>query len=252
MADSLSKMDDAAFLFLFPPPLCRIHGLKLSGRNPFAMTKSTRFAWILDESIPRSDAACDQEILRTDRLVAVPSAGALVAGWTLIVPRRPMLNLASATGEERSAIQFAANQIAGQLAQNGEQIWLFEHGSRNVGGIMGCGVDQAHLHVVPLNFDLGAAIARRSGDDIVWKVAAESDSPLDSLPATGEYIAFWNMADRRPNVGMVRRPVSQWVRRVIADELGIGAEWDYRSHPQKVRVQQTLQRLAPLRAQASR
>lgn len=215
------------------------------------MTKSTRFAWILDESIPRSDAAYDQEILHTDRLVAVPSVGALVAGWTLIVPRRPMLNLATATGEERRAIELAASQIAGQLGQTGEQIWLFEHGSRNAGGAMGCGVDQAHLHVVPLNFDLGAAIARRTGDDIAWTVATQSDTPLDSLPATGEYIAFWSMADRRPNIGMVRRPVSQWVRRVIADELGIGAEWDYRSHPQKVRVQQTLQRLAPLKAQAN-
>lgn len=215
------------------------------------MTKSTRFAWILDESIPRSGAACDQEILRTDHLVAVPSAGALVAGWTLIVPRRPILNLASASGNERRAIELAASQIAGQLALEGEQIWFFEHGSRNAGGVMGCGVDQAHLHVVPLNFDLAAAIARRTSDDIAWTVATESDTPLDSLPSSGEYIAFWNMADRRPNIGMVRRPVSQWVRRVIADELGIGAEWDYRSHPQMVRVQQTLQRLAPLRAQAS-
>lgn len=216
------------------------------------MTKSTRFAWILDDTIPRSAAACDKEILRTDLLVAVPSAGALVAGWTLIVPRRPMLNLASATGEERRAIEFAASQIAGQLVQPGEQIWLFEHGSRNAGGVMGCGVDQAHLHVVPLDFDLGDAIARRTGDDIAWTIATESDTPLDSLPAAGEYIAFWSMADRRPNIGMVRRPVSQWVRRVIADELGIGAEWDYRSHPQEVRVQQTLQRLAPLGAQTSR
>lgn len=215
------------------------------------MTKNTRFAWIFDESVPRSGAACDQEILRTDQLVAVPSAGALVAGWTLIVPRRPMLNLASATSEEQRAIELAAGQIAGQLARTGEQIWFFEHGNRNAGGVMGCGVDQAHLHVVPLNFDLGAAIGCRTGDEIAWTVGSESDTPLDSLPATGEYIAFWSMADHRPNIGMVRRPVSQWVRRVIADELGIGAEWDYRSHPQMVRVQQTLERLAPLRAQAN-
>jgi len=215
------------------------------------MTKSTRFAWIFDESAPRSAAACDQEILRTDRLVAVPSAGALVAGWTLIVPRRPMLNLASATVEERGAIELAASQIAKQLAQAGEQIWFFEHGSRNVGGVMGCGVDQAHLHIVPLNFDLGAAIAQRSGDDIAWMVVTESETPLDALPETGEYIAFWSISDLRPRIGMVRRPVSQWVRRVIADELGIGAEWDYRSYPQKVRVQQTLQRLAPLMAQTT-
>lgn len=211
------------------------------------MTKSTRFAWILDETIPRSGAACDEEILRTDRLVAVPSAGALVAGWTLIVPRRPMLNLASATAEERRAIEFAACQIASRLAQPGEEIWFFEHGNRDAGGVMGCGVDQAHLHIVPLGFDLSGAIARRTGDDIAWTITAESDTPLDSLPNTGEYIAFWNMADLRLNIGMVRCPVSQWVRRVIADELGIGAEWDYRSHPQEVRVQQTLQRLAPLR-----
>ncbi|MGQ3228756.1 MAG: HIT family protein [Blastomonas fulva] len=215
------------------------------------MTNSTRFAWIFDESIPRSSAACDQEILRTDHLVAVPSAGALVAGWTLLVPRRPMLNLTAATAKEKRAIELAARQIGEQLEQTGEQIWFFEHGSRNAGGVMGCGVDQAHLHIVPLTFDLGSAISCRAGEEITWTVAEKSNTPLDSLPATGEYIAFWSMLDRRPNIGMVRRPVSQWMRRVIAEEMGIGAEWDYQSHPQTDRVQQTLQRLARLSAQAS-
>ncbi len=51
------------------------------------------FAWIMDDSAPRSEALWDREILRTEMFVAVPSACSLVAGWALIVPRRPMLNL---------------------------------------------------------------------------------------------------------------------------------------------------------------
>lgn len=199
-----------------------------------------RFAWIMDESIPRSEALWDREILRTERFVAVPSAGSLVAGWTLVVPRRPMLNLALANSEERRELDAIATDIANRLGENGQEVYFFEHGSRAVGSLTGCGVDQAHLHIVPLPFDLIAAVTARSESGIVWREIRETETPFDALPEAGEYIALWSRGGRRTMIGAVTQPVSQWTRRVIADELGIGAEWDYRNFPQLNRVQETL------------
>jgi ATP adenylyltransferase len=93
------------------------------------MAQITRFAWVIDEASPRSDEVWDQEILRTDRFVAVPSAGSLVAGWTLVVPRRPMLNLAQADATERDELEAIITKIAGQLSATGDVIFCFEHGS---------------------------------------------------------------------------------------------------------------------------
>lgn len=204
------------------------------------MGNNTRFAWIMDDSMPRSEALWDQEILRTERFVALPSAGALVAGWTLIVPRRPMLNLSQTDALEREELNGIAALIANRLSKTDLEVYFFEHGSRVVGSLTGCGVDQAHLHIVPLPFDLIAAITKRAESGIVWRDAEDTAYPLDALPTEGEYVALWSRSVRRPVIGAVTKPVSQWVRRIIADELGIGAEWNYRNHPQPNRVRETL------------
>lgn len=215
------------------------------------MSNRTRFAWITDESKPRSEALWDREILRTERFVALPSAGSLVAGWTLIVPRRPMLNLSQTTAEEREELDAIATDVADFLSKEDHEVFFFEHGSRTVGSLTGCGVDQAHLHIVPLPFDLIAAATARTETGIVWHDARNMAAPFAALPSDGEYVALWSRGDRRTMIGAVTEPVSQWIRRVIADELGIGAEWNYQSHPQLDRVQETLALLKPLQKSAA-
>ncbi len=212
------------------------------------MTQSTRFAWITDESIPRSGAESDREILRTERFVAVPSVGALVPGWTLVVPRRPLRNLSEATPHERTELAEIADTISRGIGLHGENVFCFEHGSRKAGSLTGCGVDQAHLHIVPLAFNLIEAAARHTDGSIVWEGPRIAMAPLDMLPRHGEYVALWRNSDRLTMIGKVRYPISQWVRRVIADELGIGSEWNYRTHPQSRNVDLTLAMLAELRA----
>jgi diadenosine tetraphosphate (Ap4A) HIT family hydrolase len=210
------------------------------------MTQGTRFAWITDDSSPRTGADWDLEILRTERFVAVPSVGALVPGWTLVVPRRPLRNLSEASLHDRTELAEIADTIARAFRLHGEQVFCFEHGSRKAGSLTGCGVDQAHLHIVPLAFDLIEAAARHADGRIVWEEPRIAEAPLELLPRRGEYVALWRNVDRLTMIGKVRCPTSQWVRRVIADELGIGSEWDYRTHPQSHNVDLTLAMLAKL------
>lgn len=215
------------------------------------MNGGARFAWIMDESMPRSEALWDREILRTERFVAVPSAGSLVGGWTLVVPRRPMLNLSQTTAEEREELDAISTRIADRLVAVGHDVYFFEHGSRAVGSLTGCGVDQAHLHIVPLPFDLIAAATARTDARIVWRDVRKTELPLDALPNDHEYVAIWSRSGGRTMVGAVTEPVSQWLRRVIADELGIGAQWNYRSHPQTQRVRETLALFHPQQVMAA-
>lgn len=211
------------------------------------MAINTRFAWIFDEKSPRSGAEWDREILRTEHFVVVPSAGSLVAGWVLAVPRRPMFNLSQTDLAERQELGEIVKIVSRLLETKGEEVFCFEHGSCKAGSLTGCGVDQAHLHIVPLPFDLLSAVSEKASDDIVWHQQADITSPLDALPESGEYVAVWSVADGRNMIGNVRRPISQWVRRVIADKLGIGAEWNYRNHPKIDQIRQTLEIMSGLR-----
>lgn len=207
------------------------------------MTNVRRFAWVMDGTVSRTEELWDREILRTDDFVAIPSAGSLVAGWTLVVPRRPMLNLAGLDEIGQGALESVISPIANALAATGNSVFCFEHGAGWAGSATGCGVDQAHLHIVPLPFDLLEAAAKRQDGAITWQVLEDGRTPLAQLPAEGEYVAVWNAAERQPMLGHVRRPISQWIRRVIADELEVADEWDYRIHPQTEKVRQTLEML---------
>lgn len=105
---------------------------------------------------------------------------------------------------------------------------------------MGCGVDQAHLHVVPLPFDLFAAVKRIDDSEVEWVQSTEVNTFLEAVPSTGEYISIWNPENRVSMSGQVKVPRSQWVRRLIAKELGQDEAWDYRQHPQTENLLRTI------------
>jgi hypothetical protein len=163
-----------------------------------------------------------------------------------------MLNLAGLDSAGQVALQSVISLIADALAGTGNRVYCFEHGAGWTGSATGCGVDQAHLHIVPLPFDLLAAAAAREDGVVAWQPMTSDLSPLGQLPKQGEYVALWSATECRPMIGHVRRPISQWIRRVIAEELGIADEWDYRNHPQADKVRQTVEMLRSLRGTSAR
>ncbi|WP_380787122.1 hypothetical protein [Sphingomonas sp. R86521] len=189
-----------------------------------------RFDTILRD--PRGAAdPWDRALDESSSFVAFPSLGSLVAGWVLIVPRRPMLNLSGLTSAEWDELdQFQAN-VAERLLAFGTNLFLFEHGNRIPGGALGCGVDQAHLHLVPLPFDLLQAALDLADDDIDWTAHSGASSFRTAVATDAEYVSIMNPASGAAIVGNVRQPKSQWVRRIIAQRLGCDETWNYRQHP---------------------
>src|SRR5450759_643597 len=106
-----------------------------------------KFDWIIDPTADRPNSTWDVELMGTRSFAVVPSLGALVAGWTLVVPRRSMLNFTELTSQERSELDVLLMTLHGRLSKPDHQVFEFEHGSILAGSVMGCGVDQAHLHV---------------------------------------------------------------------------------------------------------
>ena len=46
---------------------------------------------------------------------------------------------------------------------------MFEHGPQRLCSTVGCGVDYAHLHIVPTNFDLKTGIHRFFNLNYKWQ-----------------------------------------------------------------------------------
>ena len=201
--------------------------------------EKSRFSWIFNDDSEVISETWNREIVGSPSFTVIPSLGALVPGWLLIVPRRPITSLKLLNNSERAELLGLVKMLTFRLSEFGSTTYCFEHGSTLAGSVVGCGVDQAHLHIVPLKFNLLNAVAQRSASVIEWNSGTKF-IPLKGLPDDAEYVTVWNAITNEGLVGAVINPLSQWVRRVIAAELGIEDEWDYRKNPQIENVEQTL------------
>lgn len=207
-------------------------------------TQVHRFEAILS-SPDGADDPWDRVLAASRSFVSFPSLGALVPGWLLVVPRRRMINLRAATAPEQLELLAFMSSLASRLRVFPGDLYCFEHGSELIGGPVGCGVDQAHLHIVPLEFDLIDAALSADDAAVSWTEPKVADSFWSTLPAQGEYVSIWRPSDLKGVSGIMSQPRSQWVRRLIAEKVGKGAAWNYKSHPD---VQNLLHTVSTLRS----
>lgn len=186
----------------------------------------SRFGWITsrDSSCPRP--AFDREVAATEDFVVLPTLGSLVPGWLLVVPRRAMPNLSFLTNVERSALEDLTRLLSVQTKSFASKVFYFEHGGF-AGSSVSCGVDQAHLHIVPLPFDLIAAAKMRR--EVRWLETSSLQSSSGELRDT-EYLLVGSEG-QQTLIGQPLQPTSQWFRKLIASQLGRPDEWDYREYP---------------------
>lgn len=182
----------------------------------------------------------DVPIYETASFVAVPSLGALVPGWMLVIPRRSVLNMRMLDHAERNELRELVGRMSEDMSAFSGDLFVFEHGSEAIGSLTGCGVDQAHIHLVPLPFDLMRAAVSFNDASLQWSEPLFSDNYFDVLPATAEYVSIWHPKSGAGLSGVMRTSQSQWVRRVIAAELGKGEVWDYKLHPNHSNLEATV------------
>jgi ATP adenylyltransferase len=204
---------------------------------------STRFDFLFAASRESDHRPENRLVAETRSFAAVPSLGSLVPGWLLVVPKRPMLNLAYLERSEREELRGLIAALAERLRVFDGEVYAFEHGSSAFGSISGCGVDQAHLHIVPLTINLPkAAVLQRA---IRWehRSCIATEGFVDERDA--EYLALYNMSSLEALIGYPERPTSQWFRKLIATEIGCSDQWDYRQHKGEKCISDTLDALVP-------
>lgn len=194
---------------------------------------SDRFRWLMKDSSP-SVAPWDVDLTATEPFATVPSRGSIVEGWLLTLPRYEAINIAALTPSERRALIAQAHNTAAVVGAVERWTTFFEHGPVQNGTLIGCGVDHAHLHAVPLSFDLLENLPR----DMDWRQVNPSD-PWETL-GTQDYLVVgrgttWMACE--PEV-----PVSQFFRRQIAEVETGGYGWDHNEHSWTDNVRRTVDR----------
>jgi len=182
----------------------------------------TKFHWLFLPGQRSSVALYDITVEETENFAVMPTKGSIMPGWVLVVPKFPTPRMADVPEAMRGELADLVGRICGRLENEFGTTFSFEHGGLK-SSIVSCGIDQAHLHIVPLGFDL--------------LEAAQSESPpewinvgCDRLPQPNlSDEEYWFVSSGKDSLSKtIDRPCSQFFRRIIARKAGKPDLWDYR------------------------
>lgn len=199
--------------------------------------ESSKFHWLVlgDESEKRPSH--DLPIWETKNFVVLPSLGSLVPGWLLVVPKTPVCRIADIDPTTRNEFEELVSKVKRAVEGRYDDAYLFEHGGFS-GSPISCGVDQAHLHIAPLPFDLLEAARHTLEGEDQWTLSNQNKMPYDFC---GDEEYWYVSSAKRSLYEKVVSPESQRFRKLIAFHLGCAEMWDYKKHHCLENIQETVE-----------
>ena len=186
----------------------------------------------------------DTVLYESDNFVVVPTLGAIVEGWLLIVTKQHILCMGALQHSVLEELQSVIDFVYTVLSSVYLPPTVFEHGPCTAGENVGCGVDHAHLHVVPLQFDLLES-AKYSSElhDLKWTQTPSGLHDIQDLYSQMKSYLYIKSPSSASYVCPVSMIPCQSLRRIIAKESGLESRYDYRKHPFTKNVQATVSAL---------
>lgn len=163
----------------------------------------------------------------TPRFVVIPGVGAVCDGYVLIVPKEHVLSFGHLDADHDAELTGLLDDLGGYLhEQFGEPITAFEHGAESFRNRGGSCTDHAHMHVMPMGrrIDLLGPLA----NDFEVRRAAEFLPALRDQVKTRRRPYLWlRGGDGSMWICDAPNALSQYIRRIIVDQLGRSGEWDW-------------------------
>lgn len=168
----------------------------------------------------------DRPIYEDDSFYAICSIGGFISGWTLIFPKQHTYNL-SEYYSESYFIDFV-EIVKKNIEREYGKCVVFEHGSL-VEGLTSCGVNHAHLHIVPFEDSLEKLV--QDDENFLWEKADEND--LCNIGKNSEYLFCSDSFSKQNRTGLLTKlpnPQSQYFRKILANFYGIADSYSYKTH----------------------
>lgn len=179
------------------------------------------------------------KIAENEGYFAISSVGALVEGWTLIVPKNHCCSMKALYSNEEFAT--FANRLVGVLTACYGPVVAFEHGPNREGSDTSCGTDHAHLHLVPYH----SLVTKLESMNMHWQECRASQ--IDEIVGENEYLFYcepgekWD--DPAGRVHVLKESISQFFRKVIAEDQGTPEKFNYKTNPDTVLTLKTIEKV---------
>lgn len=195
---------------------------------------------LLAQLIGDEKAYVRRVILESEHFVVFPSVGPLTVGHVILCPKLHYPSFACLPEMFEDEYQSIRTQLSELLeATFGEEVHLFEHGTDIGRSRIPCSVEHAHQHFVPTTVNVWDAL-HDNHNNIEWEHIPLNISSLRQVIKGWEYLLY-----RSPkNSTQIARPTkngfeSQYIRRVFADALGKSDQWNWRTYPQPLDIEET-------------
>ena len=184
---------------------------------------------------PHSSELEDTILLENEHFVCIPALGALLPGYVLLVSRRHVVSIVQLTSDEVLSLNNLLEQLTHlPIYQDGHL--LFEHGTPNARGGGAC-IHHYHLHLAPRNH-LTLLQVEETLDFPTHRVTVPDLSAIREHNLQQGYLLI---SDGRSTVYHISDKIPpQLMRRILANHLGIGEQWNWTIYPHLDRVAQTV------------
>ena len=173
-------------------------------------------------------------VLDSAAFIAMPSLGQIVDGYTILCSREHVPSIgASLFRAPVSELVEAIDQVRKRMKIiYGKDVVLFEHGCGKHNLQLGCGVNHAHLHIVPVAVDFSTD---RRVSRLNWLRCDIHDLEAFAGSDSG-YLFYTNPSGQGFASHETDGVPSQFFRQIVADLVLKPDEWDWRAFPYPERV----------------
>jgi ATP adenylyltransferase len=186
----------------------------------------------------------DTPILETDFFVVLPTVAPLVEGWLLVVPKESALCFAKIpiTKFHELEVLLASTLYMVETAYGPAAV--FEHGPASPNSRIGCGVDHAHLHVVPTGYDI-LSTAQVIAPNVHWTACTSIRAVAECEPTRDYWFLHQSSYSNPCHIGQLAdgKVPSQLFRQVIASNIGRPSDYDWKQDAREGIIAATVARL---------
>jgi diadenosine tetraphosphate (Ap4A) HIT family hydrolase len=180
-------------------------------------------------------------LYESENFVVIPGAGAIVPGYSLIIPREHILSmgfLPSALDNE--FVHVLGGVVAWLQAEFGLEAHVFEHGAKSFREKGGACADHAHTQVAPLG-PTNCFVNRLQGDFATQRTDSYLDSAREIVAmGEGDPYLYTHSASHAGAIATATGAKGQYFRRLMAAHVGRPDEWDGPIFPHIEHILRTL------------
>ena len=206
------------------------------------MNDCCRLGARLSGSTPNASQPWDEILFCSANFVALPTLGALVEGWLLIVPRRHYLSIGAFSPALLDELRDFRAHVRAAIEIAYGPVIVFEHGPAKAGNPAGCGVDHAHLHLIPWTERWRNTVDRFAPVAMKWRRTLGMDE-LSFLHGLGQDYLYFEEADGEAWITSSAEIPSQFFRQVVAAATDQVDRYDWKGFSGDENVRATIFKL---------